>query len=224
MAISRDKKNALVDEISQLMNSAKTTVFAQYQGVSVADLQELRRAARASGVTIKVVKNRLFRVALSEVSTYKDTDTSGLTGQLIYAVSADDEVAPAQVLNTFAKDHPQLQLVGGFSGEGLTLNAEEMINSNCSNFNPINYNILMVEDSKSLIKILNTSFKSLGFNTFLAMTLQEAREIIKINKIDYIILDINLPDGSGYDLIKELSTTLIKIIVLTSQIDMYLQN
>ena len=58
-----------------------------------------------------------------------------------------------------------------------------MINSNCSNFNPINYNILMVEDSKSLIKILNTSFKSLGFNTFLAMTLQEAREIIKINKI-----------------------------------------
>ena len=76
-----------------------------------------------------------------------------------------------------------------------------MINSNCSNFNPINYNILMVEDSKSLIKILNTSFKSLGFNTFLAMTLQEAREIIKINKIDYIILDINIPDGSGYDLL-----------------------
>ena len=98
-----------------------------------------------------------------------------------------------------------------------------MINSNCSNFNPINYNILMVEDSKSLIKILNTSFKSLGFNTFLAMTLQEAREIIKINKIDYIILDINLPDGSGYDLIKELSTTLIKIIVLTSQTDSQLK-
>lgn len=98
-----------------------------------------------------------------------------------------------------------------------------MINSNCSNFNPINYNILMVEDSKSLIKILNTSFKSLGFNTFLAMTLQEAREIIKINKIDYIILDINLPDGSGYDLIKELSTTLIKIIVLTSQTDTQLK-
>jgi PAS domain S-box-containing protein len=81
----------------------------------------------------------------------------------------------------------------------------------------------MVEDSKSLIKILNTSFKSLGFNTFLAMTLQEAREIIKINKIDYIILDINLPDGSGYDLIKELSTTLIKIIVLTSQTDSQLK-
>ncbi len=69
------------------------------------------------------------------------------------------------------------------------------------NFNPVNYNILIVEDSKSLIKIINSSFKSLGFNTFLAMTLQEAREIIKINKIDYIILDINLPDGSGYDLL-----------------------
>ena len=52
------------------------------------------------------------------------------------------------------------------------------------NFNPVKYNVLIVEDSKSLIKIINLNFKSLGFNTFLAMTLQEAREIIKINKID----------------------------------------
>ena len=67
-----------------------------------------------------------FRVAMGEISTYKDTDTTGLAGQLIYAVSADDEVAPAQVLNTFAKDHPELQLMGGFSGEGLALNSDEI--------------------------------------------------------------------------------------------------
>ena len=47
--------------------------------------------------------------------------TSKLTGQLIYAVSADDEVAPAKVLDEFAKTHPTLELVVGFSGEGLTL-------------------------------------------------------------------------------------------------------
>ena len=50
----------------------------------------------------------------------------GLKGQLIYAISTDDEVAPAQVLNTFAKDHPQLQLTGGLSGEGLALNSDEI--------------------------------------------------------------------------------------------------
>ncbi|MDN5049689.1 response regulator [Aliarcobacter butzleri] len=90
------------------------------------------------------------------------------------------------------------------------------------NFTPHSYNILIVEDSKSLIKIINSNFKSLGFNTFLAMSLYEARKIIASNYIDYIILDINLPDGNGYEIIKELSSS-IKIIVLTSQTDSQLR-
>ncbi|TAH31955.1 50S ribosomal protein L10 [Candidatus Saccharibacteria bacterium] len=126
MAISRDKKNALVAELAAALKSAKMTAFAQYQTLSVADVQELRRAARAQGVTIKVVKNRLVRVALGTVDTYKNTDTAALTGQLLYAISAEDEVAPAQVLDTFAKTHPALQLVGGFSGEGNVLSTDEV--------------------------------------------------------------------------------------------------
>ncbi|MCT7561857.1 response regulator [Aliarcobacter butzleri] len=90
------------------------------------------------------------------------------------------------------------------------------------NFTPHSYNILIVEDSKSLIKIINSNFKSLGFNTFLAMSLYETRKIIASNHIDYIILDINLPDGNGYEIIKELSSS-IKIIVLTSQTDSQLR-
>ena len=126
MAISRDKKNALVAELAELLASAKGTAFASYQGLSVADVQTLRRAAREAGVTIKVVKNRLVRVALAANDTYKDTDTSLLTGQLVYAVSSDDEVAPAKVLDEFAKTHPALALVGGFSGEGLAISTEEV--------------------------------------------------------------------------------------------------
>ena len=68
-------------------------------------------------------------------------------------------------------------------------------------FSPANYNILIVEDSTSLVKIIDSTFKVLGFNTHLAMSLKEAREKIKNLKIDYVILDINLPDGHGYDLI-----------------------
>ena len=126
MAISRDKKNALVAELAELLASAKGTAFASYQGLSVADVQTLRRAAREAGVTIKVVKNRLVRVALAANDTYKDTDTSLLAGQLVYAVSSDDEVAPAKVLDEFAKTHPALALVGGFSGEGIALSTEEV--------------------------------------------------------------------------------------------------
>lgn len=126
MAISRDKKNALVAEMSETLNASKMTVFAQYQGLSVADVQALRAKAREAGVVIKVVKNRLVRVALSASDTYKDTDTSALNGQLLYAISSEDEVAPAQVLDAFAKTHPALVLVGGFSGEGKTLDTNEV--------------------------------------------------------------------------------------------------
>ena len=126
MAISRDKKNTLVADMSEALQNSKMTVFAQYQGLSVADVQELRRAARESGVMIKVIKNRLVRVAMSSIDIYKGTDTSALTGQLIYAISAEDEVAPAQVLDAFAKTHPALQFAGAFSGEGALLSAAEV--------------------------------------------------------------------------------------------------
>lgn len=126
MAISRDKKNALVAEMSTKLAEAKMTVFAQYQGLSVADIQELRRAAREAGVSIVVIKNRLVRVTLGSIDTYKDIDTSALTGQLLYAISANDEVAPAQVLNTFAKTHPALVFSGAFSGEGAVLSPEDV--------------------------------------------------------------------------------------------------
>ena len=126
MAITRDKKQALVAEINDLLASAKGTAFAKYQGVSVAELQELRAKAREAGVVIRVVKNRLVRVSLSENKTYKAADTSALTGQLLYAFSDNDEIMPAKVLDEFAKTHPALELVGGFSGEGMTISTNDI--------------------------------------------------------------------------------------------------
>jgi len=127
MAISRDKKNTLVADMSELLTAAKATAFAAYDGLTVADVQKLRAEARAEGVTIKVIKNRLVRVALGEVKAYKNTDTSPLTGQLIYAISSEDEVAPAKVLNTFAKTHDALRIAGGFSDDGTLMSAEDVI-------------------------------------------------------------------------------------------------
>jgi large subunit ribosomal protein L10 len=121
MAVTRTKKNTLVAKLAELFASAKGTVGATYTGLSVANLQELRAAARICNVTIKVAKNRLVRVALSENDKFKSADTSLLTGQLIYAFSSEDEVMPAQVLAKFAKSHPELKLVAGFDGSGASL-------------------------------------------------------------------------------------------------------
>lgn len=126
MAISRDKKNELVAELTELLANAKTTAFATYQGLSVADMQALRAQARTNGVAIKVVKNRLVRVALSGIAAYKDVDATSLNGQLLYAVGLDDEVAPAKVLSEFAKANEALVIAGGLSLESGLMSADDI--------------------------------------------------------------------------------------------------
>ena len=68
MAISKDKKQQLVADLNELLSDAKMTVFAKYQGLTVAEMQELRKAARENDVKIKIVKNRLVRVAMGEIA------------------------------------------------------------------------------------------------------------------------------------------------------------
>jgi large subunit ribosomal protein L10 len=126
MAISRQQKETIVTEVTDLLKNSKMSAFAQYQGLTVTELQELRRAAREADVTIKVVKNRLVRVALPQIDALKDVDASGLAGQLLYAFNSEDEVASAQVLANFAKTHPALQLMGALSAEGNLLSEAEV--------------------------------------------------------------------------------------------------
>ena len=126
MAISKAKKETLVADLTALLESAKLTAYARYQGLTVAELQELRKAAREAGVKIKVVKNRLVKVAMNEIGVYKDTDTTNLVGQLVYAISDTDEVAPAKVLAEFAKNHPALELAGGFNDAGKAMDQTEI--------------------------------------------------------------------------------------------------
>ena len=126
MAISKDKKQTLVADLTELLESSKMTVFAKYQGLTVAELQDLRNAARENGVKINVVMNRLVRVAMGEIAVYKDTDTTGLTGQLLYAVSDSDEVMPAKVLAEFSKEHSALEISGAFNDSGKSLGVDEV--------------------------------------------------------------------------------------------------
>lgn len=121
MAISRDKKNTLVAELTELFENSKGSVGAVYTGLSVADLQELRTLARENNVAIKVAKNRLVRIALSSSNKFKTANTDLLSGQLVYAFSSEDEVAPAQILAKFAKKHPALKLIAGFDDAGKAL-------------------------------------------------------------------------------------------------------
>ena len=126
MAISKDKKTTLVADLTELLNSSKMVAYAKYEGLTVAELEELRKLARESDVKIKVVKNRLLKVAMKEIAAYKDTETTGLTGQLLYAIGADEDFSAAKVLAKFAKAHNAMELVGGFNNEGAVLSQAEV--------------------------------------------------------------------------------------------------
>jgi large subunit ribosomal protein L10 len=126
MALTREKKEAVVSEVSNLLADSKMTVVAAYQGTPVKALQNLRKQGRDNGTTLRVVKNRLVIQAIKATDNVKDTDTSALNGMLLYAFNSNDEVAPAQVLANFAKTQPTLQFVGAISAEGKFLSADEV--------------------------------------------------------------------------------------------------
>lgn len=126
MALTKEKKQSVIDEVSALLSDSKMTVVAAYQGTSVKQLQALRKSAKENGTVIKVVKNRLVKQALKDNDTYKDVDMSALNTMLLYAFNSSDEVAPAQSLDQFAKKNPTIKFVGGISGEGQFMSAEEI--------------------------------------------------------------------------------------------------
>jgi large subunit ribosomal protein L10 len=126
MALTKQKKDEVVAEISDLLAHSKMTVVAQYQGTTVKAIQSLRKDAKANGTKVSVVKNRLVVKALQSSETLKDIDTSALKGQLLYAFNANDEVAPASDLAKFAKTNPSIQFVGAITAEGMFISADEV--------------------------------------------------------------------------------------------------
>ena len=126
MALTKEAKQAIVKEVTSLLDDSKVTVMAAYQGTSVKAMQQLRRQAKESNSTVKVIKNRLVVKAIKESKHLKDVDTSVISGQLLYAFNSDDEVAPAQTLAAFAKKQPTIEFVGGITADGNILSADDL--------------------------------------------------------------------------------------------------
>ncbi len=126
MALTKDKKNEVVAEVSSLLSSSKMTVVTAYQGTTVKAMQQLRREVRDSGTQLKVVKNRLVIKAIQATEGMKDVDTTALEGMLLYAFNSEDEVAPAQAIASFAKTNPTLKFVGAITADGTFIGADDV--------------------------------------------------------------------------------------------------
>ena len=106
MALRLEDKKALVTEVNEVAQRAQSVVAAEYRGLTVSQLTELRGRARASRVYMRVVKNTLARRAVA--GTQFECVGKDLKGPLILAFSEDDPGAAARLIKGFAKDHQKL--------------------------------------------------------------------------------------------------------------------
>jgi len=121
MSLNMEAKKALVDEVSAILADAQAAVVAEYRGLSVAQMTELRARARDNGVYLRVVKNTLTRRAVQGTG-YAVLDEQ-LIGPLALAASADP-VAVAKVLREFSKSNEQLVIKAGAMGGKLMSTAD----------------------------------------------------------------------------------------------------
>jgi large subunit ribosomal protein L10 len=116
-------KQQIVSEISDKLKNSVSTVVVDYRGLSVAEVTELRKQLREAGVEFKVYKNSMTRRA-AEANGLADLNAA-LTGPNAIAFSTEDVVAPAKILNDFAKKHEALELKAGVI-EGNVATADEI--------------------------------------------------------------------------------------------------
>jgi large subunit ribosomal protein L10 len=114
MALRLEDKKALVKEVNAVAGESVTAVAAEYRGLSVSEMTELRKEARNAGVYMRVVKNTLARRAV--VGTEFECMQETLKGPILLAFAKEDPGAAARVIKEFAKGHQALQAISLSAG------------------------------------------------------------------------------------------------------------
>jgi len=110
--LTKDQKKEIVKEIEQKAQKSKALVFADYTGLNVKEISALRQEMRQSGIEFKVARKTLIDLGLRQAKI-GGVAAKDLTGQLGVAFSATDEVAPAKILDKFARQTEKIKILGG---------------------------------------------------------------------------------------------------------------
>ena len=110
MGLSLEQKQAMVSEVAAKLQGAQSVIVAEYRGLNVERVTQLRSRARKAGLYLRVLKNTLARRAVQGTPFEKLSDQ--MVGPLMYGIS-QDPVAGAKVLSEFAKDNEQFVIKAG---------------------------------------------------------------------------------------------------------------
>ena len=112
--MDRAQKEQVVDELGQIFESSGVVVVAHYEGMTVAQMQDLRSRMREAGGSVRVAKNRLAKIALEGKPCESIADY--LTGMTVLTYS-EDPVAAARIADKYAKDNEKFVILGGAMGD-----------------------------------------------------------------------------------------------------------
>lgn len=126
MAITRAAKEQAVDTLTSELGRIKLAVMTDYRGLTVHEVEELRASLREAGITYRVTKNTLLKLAVRNNKTLAELDPAAFTGPMALAMGFDDEIAPARVIFQFAKAHSALEIVGALTSDGQLLSADQV--------------------------------------------------------------------------------------------------
>lgn len=98
--MNKNEKSEIIAEAKELIEKSTAVYVADYSGVNVADISELRNQFRKEGVTYKVFKNTLFKRALAETGKYSKL-ADNLEGMSGFAFAFDNPVAPAKIIKKY---------------------------------------------------------------------------------------------------------------------------
>ncbi len=116
MPKTRQKKESLVAELITALKDSKGAVFADFTGLTVKEISELRKILREQGIAYEVLKKTLLAKSLDKVQI-NGLSVDNFVGSISLATSPNDEVAPAKLLVEFAKKHEKLQILGGLMNQ-----------------------------------------------------------------------------------------------------------
>ena len=123
MSLNLEQKQAVVAEVSAQVAQAQAIVLAEYRGLPVGNLTELRKRARSSGVYLRVLKNTLARRAVAETPFAGLADQ--MVGPLAYGISADP-VAVAKVLHEFSRENVDKFVIRGGSMPNAVMSPQQV--------------------------------------------------------------------------------------------------
>ena len=120
--MNKESKKNYIEEMKKNFSSNEAFMIAQYQGLNVKELDQLRKELRENGIIFKITKNRITKIALKD-SPVKELEKF-YTGPTATAMSSD-AITTAKILTKFAKNHKKLKIVAGFM-DGKVLDQKEV--------------------------------------------------------------------------------------------------